>query len=74
MADGLQSPGAVRGMKKPGSFSETIACPLCGARVFVNYKGRVSMARCLVGHLIFIREKIGINDYGKGVDSVFLLP
>lgn len=40
-----------------GSFSDTVVCPICGAKVFVNYKGRVSMARCLEGHLIFIREK-----------------
>ena len=57
-------------MKKPGSFSETVACTLCGAKVFLNYKGRVSMARCMSGHLIFIREKVGISDIGAGSPNV----
>ena len=56
-------------MKKPGRFSETVACPLCGARVFVGYKGRDWLLRCLDGHIVDMRWwtwKVGISDDGAG--------
>ena len=50
-----------------GSFSETIACPICSARLFFGYKHKAWLTRCLNGHTLVMRPPVGtgsISDNG----------